>query len=64
MIKRERITAVSTSVLTFTVILAMLYLAGMQLKWIGLATLASSPVMYYMLWMVPFRRARETGAQK
>jgi cell division protein FtsW len=38
--------------------MAMLYLAGMQLKWIGVAVLASSPVMYYMLWMVPFRKAR------
>src|ERR1700731_1889511 len=36
----------------------MLYLAGLQVKWIGFAALASSPVMYYMLWMVPFRRAR------
>jgi cell division protein FtsW len=36
----------------------MMYLAGMQVKWIGLAALASSPVMFYMLWMVPFRRAR------
>jgi len=36
----------------------MLYLAGMQVKWIGVALLAASPVLYYMLWMVPFRRAR------
>ena len=38
--------------------MAMLYLAGMQVKWIGVAVLAASPVMFYMLWMVPFRRAR------
>ena len=36
----------------------MLYLAGMQLKWFGVGLLAASPVLYYMLWMVPFRRAR------
>ncbi|HKO19583.1 MAG TPA: putative lipid II flippase FtsW [Acidobacteriaceae bacterium] len=36
----------------------MLYLAGMQVKWIGIGMLASTPLLYYMLWMVPFRRAR------
>jgi len=36
----------------------MLYLAGMQVKWIGVGMLASSPILYYMLWMVPFRHAR------
>jgi cell division protein FtsW len=30
----------------------------MQLKWIGVAAVAAAPVMYYMLWMVPFRHAR------
>ena len=47
-----------TALVCAAVTLAMLYLAGMQLKWIGVAVLASTPVMYYMLWMVPFRRAR------
>jgi cell division protein FtsW len=47
-----------TALVCAGVAMAMLYLAGMQVKWIGLAALASSPVMYYMLWMVPFRRAR------
>jgi cell division protein FtsW len=47
-----------TALVCAAVTMAMLYLAGMQLKWIGVAALASSPVMYYMLWMVPFRRAR------
>jgi cell division protein FtsW len=47
-----------TALVCAAVTLAMLYLAGLQLKWIGVALLASSPVMYYMLWMVPFRRAR------
>jgi len=36
----------------------MLYLAGMQVKWIGIGMMASSPLLYYMLWMVPFRHAR------
>ena len=47
-----------TALVCVGVTLAMLYLAGMQVKWIGLGILASSPVMFYMLWMVPFRRAR------
>jgi cell division protein FtsW len=47
-----------TALVCAAVTLAMLYLAGMQLKWIGVAALAATPVMFYMLWMVPFRRAR------
>ena len=47
-----------TALVCAAVTLVMLYLAGMQLKWFGVAVLASSPVLYYMLWMVPFRRAR------
>jgi cell division protein FtsW len=47
-----------TALVCAGVTMAMLYLAGMQVKWIGVALLASSPVMFYMLWMVPFRRAR------
>jgi len=47
-----------TALVCAAVTMAMLYLAGMQVKWIGVAVLASSPVLYYMLWMVPFRRAR------
>ena len=47
-----------TALVCMAVTGAMLYLAGMQVKWIGIAALASTPVMYYMLWMVPFRRAR------
>ena len=47
-----------TALVCVGVTMAMLYLAGMQVKWIFVALLASSPVMYYMLWMVPFRRAR------
>ena len=47
-----------TALVCIGVTMAMLYLAGMQVKWIFVGLLASSPVMYYMLWMVPFRRAR------
>jgi cell division protein FtsW len=47
-----------TALVCAAVTLAMLYLAGMQLKWIGVAAVAAAPVMYYMLWMVPFRHAR------
>jgi cell division protein FtsW len=47
-----------TALVCAAVTMAMLYLAGMQVKWIGIALLASSPVLYYMLWMVPFRKAR------
>jgi cell division protein FtsW len=47
-----------TALVCAAVTMAMLYLAGMQLKWFGVAAIAASPVMYYMLFMVPFRRAR------
>lgn len=36
----------------------MLYLAGMQLKYLGIGALASMPVLYYLLFRVPWRRAR------
>ena len=47
-----------TALVCAAVTMAMLYLAGMQVKWIGAGMLAASPVLYYMLWMVPWRRAR------
>ncbi len=47
-----------TALVCAGVTVLMLYLAGLQVKWIGVAVLAASPVMYYMLWMVPWRRAR------
>ena len=43
------------------VTMLMLYLAGLQIKYIGLAMLAASPVLYYMLFRVPWRRARHAG---
>jgi cell division protein FtsW len=36
----------------------MLLLAGIQLRWIGLAILAAAPGLYWMLFHVAFRRAR------
>ncbi len=47
-----------TAMVCAAVLLMMLYLAGMQLKWIGLALAAASPIMYYMLFHVKFRAAR------
>jgi cell division protein FtsW len=47
-----------TSLVCAAVMMLMLYLAGVQMKWIGAALLAASPVMYYMLFHVAFRRAR------
>ncbi len=36
----------------------MLYLAGAQIKYLALALLAASPVLYYMLFHIAWRRAR------
>lgn len=47
-----------TAMVCAAVLLLMLYLAGMQMKWIGIAIAAASPVMYYMLFHVKFRAAR------
>jgi cell division protein FtsW len=47
-----------TALVCAAVLLLMLYLAGLQMKWIGLAILAAAPLLYYMLFHVAFRRAR------
>lgn len=47
-----------TSLVCAAVLMLMLYLAGMQTKWIGVALAAAAPVMYWMLFRVPWRRAR------
>jgi cell division protein FtsW len=47
-----------TALVCAAVTVLMLYLAGLQLKWIGVGLLAASPVMYWMLFRVPWRRAR------
>ncbi len=36
----------------------MLYLAGMEMKYLGYAALAAAPVLYWLLFRVPWRRAR------
>ncbi len=38
--------------------LLMLYLAGLQVRYIGAALACSAPVLYYMLFRIPWRRAR------
>jgi cell division protein FtsW len=47
-----------TALVCAAVTLFMLYLAGMQMRYIGIATVCAAPVMVYMLWFVPWRRAR------
>ncbi|MGO8720728.1 MAG: putative lipid II flippase FtsW [Acidobacteriaceae bacterium] len=47
-----------TAMVCAAVTALMLYLAGAQMKYLALALLAASPVLYYMLFRVPWRRAR------
>ncbi len=47
-----------TALVCAAVLLLMLYLAGMQMKWIGIALGCAAPVLYYMLFHVKFRAAR------
>lgn len=47
-----------TAMVCAAVLLLMLYLAGMQMKWIGIALACAAPVMYYMLFHVKFRATR------
>ncbi len=47
-----------TAMVCATVLMAMLYLAGMQMKWIAVAIGCAAPVLYYMLFHVAFRAAR------
>jgi len=47
-----------TALVCAAVVLLMLYLAGMQIKWIGVGLVCAAPVLYYMLWRVPWRRER------
>ncbi len=47
-----------TALVCVAVLFAMLYLAGLQMKWFLLAIVAAAPVMYYMLFRVAFRLAR------
>ena len=47
-----------TAMVCAAVTMLMLYLAGLQVKYIGIALACASPVLYYMLFRVPWRRAR------
>jgi cell division protein FtsW len=47
-----------TALVCAAVLLLMLYLAGLQLKWIGIALACAAPLMYYMLFHVAWRAAR------
>jgi cell division protein FtsW len=47
-----------TALVCAAVTTLMLYLAGAQMKYIFIAALAASPVLYYMLFHVAWRRAR------
>lgn len=47
-----------TAMVCAAVTALMLYLAGMQVKYLGIGLLCAAPVLYYMLFRVPWRRAR------
>jgi cell division protein FtsW len=47
-----------TAIVCVAVTALMLYLAGMQVRYLGIGLLCSAPVLYYMLFRVPWRRAR------
>ena len=47
-----------TSMVCAAVLMMMLYLAGMQMKWIWISLAAVAPLMYYMLFHVAWRAAR------
>ena len=47
-----------TALVCAAVTMLMLYLAGLQMRYIGMAMACAAPVLYYMLFWVPWRRAR------
>lgn len=47
-----------TALVCAAVVMLMLFLAGMQMKWIGVAFLCAAPVMYFMLVHVAWRWRR------
>lgn len=47
-----------TAIVCVAVTALMLYLAGMQVKYLAIGAVCSMPVLYYMLFRVPWRRAR------
>jgi cell division protein FtsW len=47
-----------TAMVCFGVTALMLFLAGMQVKYLGYALAAATPVLYFLLFRVPWRRRR------
>jgi cell division protein FtsW len=47
-----------TAMVCAAVTALMLYLAGMEVKYLGYAAAAAAPVLYWLLFRVPWRRAR------
>jgi cell division protein FtsW len=47
-----------TAMVCAAVTFMMLYLAGAQMKWFGIAAVAAAPILYYMLFRVAWRRDR------
>jgi cell division protein FtsW len=47
-----------TALVCLVVLMLMLYLAGMQMKWLFIAAGCAAPVLYYMLFHVAWRAAR------
>jgi cell division protein FtsW len=47
-----------TALVCAAVVMLMLFLAGLQVKWLVAAVAAASPIMYYMLFHVAWRAAR------
>lgn len=47
-----------TALVCAAVTFMMLYLAGAQMKWFGVAAVAAAPVLYWMLFHVAWRRER------
>ena len=47
-----------TALVCAAVVMLMLYLAGLPMKWIGVALLSAAPVMYWMLFHVSWRAKR------
>ena len=50
-----------TSIMCAGISFAVLYVAGMRMRYFGYAFLASLPFLYFLIWQVPFRRARILG---
>src|ERR1700678_668245 len=47
-----------TALVCAAVTALMFYLAGMEVQYLGYAVLAAAPVLYFLLFRVPWRRAR------